>query len=113
MQLEDLQQLASNPKSILSEILGIGSARAKVNEKIVPPAALNSSQLASANSNGGFDSPTVSTAHTNGAAGVTHLGVVGRGVKRVSTNSESAESNPTKKPAIDSSSQDKGDGSSA
>ncbi|XP_022158694.1 NASP-related protein sim3 [Momordica charantia] len=111
--LEDLQQLASNPKSILSEILGIGSARSKVNEKSAPPAALNSSQLASANSNGGFDSPTVSTAHTNGAPGVTHLGVVGRGVKRVSTNSESAESNPMKKPAIDSSSQDKGDGSSA
>ncbi|XP_022928044.1 protein HGV2 [Cucurbita moschata] len=113
--LEDLQQLASNPKSILSEILGIGAAKAKV-EKIAPPlpAVLNSSQMGSANSNGGFDSPTVSTAHTNGAAGVTHLGVVGRGVKRVSTNSESADSShPTKKRATDSSTQDKGDGSSA
>ncbi|XP_038902205.1 NASP-related protein sim3 [Benincasa hispida] len=112
--LEDLQQLASNPKSILSEILGIGSAKANV-EKITPPvpAVFNSSQMGSANSNGGFDSPTVSTAHTNGAAGVTHLGVVGRGVKRVSTKSESADSNPTKKLATDSSSQDKGDGSSA
>lgn len=115
VQLEDLQQLASNPKSILSEILGIGAAKAKV-EKIAPPlpAVLNSSQMGSANSNGGFDSPTVSTAHTNGAAGVTHLGVVGRGVKRVSTNSESADSShPTKKRATDSSTQDKGDGSSA
>ncbi|CAK9315206.1 unnamed protein product [Citrullus colocynthis] len=112
--LEDLQQLASNPKSILSEILGIGSAKANI-EKITPPvpAVFNSSQMGSANSNGGFDSPTVSTAHTNGATGVTHLGVVGRGVKRVSTNSECADSNPTKKLATDSSSQDKGDGSSA
>lgn len=114
VQLEDLQQLASNPKSILSEILGIGSAKANI-EKITPPvpAVFNSSQMGSANSNGGFDSPTVSTAHTNGATGVTHLGVVGRGVKRVSTNSECADSNPTKKLATDSSSQDKGDGSSA
>ncbi|KAL0535929.1 hypothetical protein IC582_024859 [Cucumis melo] len=109
--LEDLQQLASNPMSILSEILGIGSAKPNI-EKITPPvpSVFNSSQMGSANSNGGFDSPTVSTAHTNG---VTHLGVVGRGVKRVSTNSESNDSNPTKKLAKDLSSQDKGDSSSA
>lgn len=114
MQLEDLQQLASNPKSILSEILG--SAKAKI-QKITPPlpVGLTSSQLGLANSNGEFDSPTVSTAHTNSAAaGVMHLGVVGRGVKRVSMNSESGDSNPTKKQAIESSSLDnKGDGSSA
>ncbi|KDP31837.1 hypothetical protein JCGZ_12298 [Jatropha curcas] len=100
--LEDLQQLALNPKSILSEILGMVSAKAKGGEDSAAPAVVNSSQMATANSNGGFDSPTVSTAHTNGAA-VTHLGVVGRGVKRVLMNTGSAESSPMKKTELDSS----------
>ncbi|XP_022775240.1 nuclear autoantigenic sperm protein-like isoform X2 [Durio zibethinus] len=107
--LEDLQQLASNPKSIIAEILGIATARARGSEKSASPAAVSSSQMATANSNGHFDSPVVSTAHTNGAAAVTHLGVVGRGVKRVTG---AVESSSIKKPAIDPSS-DKGDGSSA
>ncbi|XP_057786159.1 NASP-related protein sim3-like isoform X2 [Salvia miltiorrhiza] len=105
--LEDLQQLVSNPKSILSDILGgIISAKARALEKNEP--AMSSSQMGTA-TNGGADSPTVSTAHTNGAAGVTHLGVVGRGVKRV-VMSSTAQSNPAKKPAIDSSND--GDGGS-
>ncbi|KAF2283650.1 hypothetical protein GH714_013255 [Hevea brasiliensis] len=98
--LEDLQQLALNPKSILSEILGIAAAKARSGEKSAAPAVINSSQMATANSSGGFDSPTVSTAHTNGAA-VTDLGVVGRGVKRVSMSTGSAESSPMKKPTLD------------
>jgi HAT1-interacting factor 1 len=65
--------------------------------------------MATADSSGDFDSPTVSTAHTNGSSGVTHLGVVGRGVKRVLTNSGTAESSPMKKPALDSS-ENKADG---
>ncbi|KAI6695319.1 hypothetical protein NL676_023029 [Syzygium grande] len=98
--LEDLQQLAANPTSILTEILGIASAKAKEIEKKASSAAMSSSRIGTVDSNGDFDSPTASTAHTNGAAGVTHLGVVGRGVKRVSMT---AQSGPTKKPAVDSS----------
>ncbi|KAM1179387.1 hypothetical protein ACFX2J_018432 [Malus domestica] len=104
--LEDLQQLASNPKSILAEIMGFVSAKAKGTEKSESPSVISSSRMGTADNNGGFDSPTVSTAHTNGASGVTHLGVVGRGVKRVLMNTGSGESSASKKPALDSS-QDK------
>lgn len=107
--LEDLQQVALNPKSILSEILGMAAAKSRGSEKSASQAVMSSSQMGTANSIGGFDSPTVSTAHTNGSSGVTHLGVVGRGVKRVLTNSGTAESSPGKKPALDSS-ENKGDG---
>lgn len=103
LQLEDLQQLVSNPTSILSEILGMVSAKAKGADKGASPSVMSSSQIATVNSHGGFDSPTVSTAQSNGAAGVTHLGVVGRGVKRVSMNSGTAESSSIKKPKLDSS----------
>ncbi|XP_027359691.1 NASP-related protein sim3 [Abrus precatorius] len=104
--LEDLQQLVSNPKSILSEILGIAAAKAGCAK--ASPGTVSSSQLATANSGGGFDSPTISTAHTNGSAGVTHLGVVGRGVKRAS-NAGAADGSTAKKPALESTG-DKGDG---
>ncbi|XP_042066390.1 NASP-related protein sim3-like [Salvia splendens] len=98
--LEDLQQLVSNPKSILSDILGgIMSAKARALEKNEP--AMSSSQMGTVTTVGA-DSPAVSTAHTSGDAGVTHLGVVGRGVKRV-VMSSTAESSPAKKPAIDTS----------
>ncbi|KAJ6366984.1 hypothetical protein OIU77_003377 [Salix suchowensis] len=80
--LEDLQQLVLNPKSILSEILGMVAAKGKGGEKSAFPTAMSSSQMGTATSSGGFDSPTMSTAHTNGVSGVTDLGVVGRGVKR-------------------------------
>lgn len=99
--LEDLQQLISNPKSILSEILGLAAAKAGAG-KPSSSSGVGSSQMATANSSGGFDSPTVSTAHTNGSAGVTHLGVVGRGVKRTSSASV-AEASPMKKPSLESS----------
>ncbi|XP_012489157.1 uncharacterized protein LOC105802203 [Gossypium raimondii] len=110
--LEDLQQLVSNPKSIVAEILGMASARARGSEKSASPSVLSSSQMAPANSDGHFDSPTVSTANTSGVPAVTHLGIVGRGVKRVLTSTAMVESNPIKKPAIEPSS-DKGDSSSA
>ncbi|KAI9089019.1 hypothetical protein K1719_029298 [Acacia pycnantha] len=99
--LEDLQQLISNPKSILSEILGLAAAKAGAG-KPSSSSGVGSSRMATANSGGGFDSPTVSTAHTNGPAGVTHLGVVGRGVKRTS-NASVAEANSMKKPSLESS----------
>ncbi|KAM1062968.1 hypothetical protein EV1_026972 [Malus domestica] len=110
--LEDLQQLASNSKSILVEILGLASAKAKGTEKSESSAVVSSSRMGTADNNGGFDSPTVSTAHTNGASGVTHLGVVGRGVKRVLMNAGSGESSASKKPALDSS-EDKGEGNTS
>jgi len=107
LQLEDLQQLVSNPKSILAEILGIAAAKAG-NGKESSLGMVSSSQLATVKNNGGFDSPSISTAHTNGSGGVTHLGVVGRGVKRAS-NASPAEGSTPKKPALEST-EDKGDG---
>ncbi|KAK7406614.1 hypothetical protein VNO78_08243 [Psophocarpus tetragonolobus] len=104
--LEDLQQLVSNPKSILSEILGIAAAKAS-NGKESSPAMVSSSQLATSHSGGGFDTPTISTAQSNGSGGVTHLGVVGRGVKRAS-NASLAEGSAQKKPTLEST-EDKGD----
>ncbi|KAI9165898.1 hypothetical protein LWI28_022529 [Acer negundo] len=102
--LEDLQQMILNPRSILSEILGMAAAKtnSKGNEKIASSAAVSSSRMGIATGSGEFDSPTASTAHTNAAAApVTHLGTVGRGVKRVSTSSGSGESTAMKKPALD------------
>lgn len=108
LQLEDLQQLVSNPTSILSDILEMISAKARGTEKNAPPPAISSSQLGVSSSSGNLDSPTVTT-QTNGAAGVTNLGVVGRGVKRVVMNSITVESSPLKKPELDLTA-DKGDG---
>ncbi|GAB2279697.1 hypothetical protein Dimus_014339 [Dionaea muscipula] len=109
--LEDLQQLVSNPTSILSDILGMmmTKQKAKGGENPAPSASASSSRIAAVNSNGGFNSPTMSTGHTNGTPGVTHLGVVGRGVKRVVTTSASVdmESSPAKRPATDSKEEDK------
>jgi HAT1-interacting factor 1 len=108
LQLEDLQQLIANPKSILAEIL----ASAKAGSGKEPSLArVSSSQLATENSSGSFDSPTISTAHTNGSAGVTHLGVVGRGVKR-SSNASVAEASISKKPALETT-EEKSDGGNA
>ncbi|CAK9158718.1 unnamed protein product [Ilex paraguariensis] len=112
--LEDLEQLVSNPTSILSDILGMMSAKVRGAEKSAASSVMSSSQMATASSSGGFESPTVSTAHTIGAAAgvVTHLGVVGRGVKRVLMNSGTAESSANKKPALDSP-PNKGNGNSS
>ncbi|CAL1380442.1 unnamed protein product [Linum trigynum] len=100
--LEDLQQLAVNPKSILQEILGMAAARARGDDqKTASPGLGSSSSRFAMNRNAGeSESPTVSTAHTNGDdGGVTHLGVVGRGVKRVLM----APISPAKKPAVEAS----------
>ncbi|KAH1082192.1 hypothetical protein J1N35_021953 [Gossypium stocksii] len=100
--LEDLEQLISDPKSIIAEIQGRASGKARGGENNASPAAVNSSHMSPANSNvDHFDSPTVSTAHTNGATAVTHLGIVGRGVKRVLMSAGAIESSSIKKPAID------------
>ena len=78
----------------------MAAAKARVNEQAAASAAASSSRIGAAN-NGDFDSLTVSTAQTNGISGITHLGVVGRGVKRVIMNSGNVESSATKKPALD------------
>ncbi|KAL2552089.1 Tetratricopeptide repeat (TPR)-like superfamily protein [Forsythia ovata] len=110
--LEDLHQLVSNPTSILSDILGMMSAKARGAEQNALSMASGTSQTGIANIAGAIESPTVSTAHTNGAAGVTHLGVVGRGVKRVVMNSGTEESSVSKKPCVDPS-PNNGDGSAS
>ncbi|KAI3452093.1 hypothetical protein Pfo_008758 [Paulownia fortunei] len=103
--LEDLQQLVSNPTSILSDILGMMSAKARAAEKNAVSVAMSS------RTGEHTESPTVSTAHTNGASGITHLGIVGRGVKRVLMSSAS-DSSPVKKPLMDPSSNNS-DGSAS
>ncbi|KAL1188886.1 hypothetical protein V5N11_001001 [Cardamine amara subsp. amara] len=120
--LEDLKQQAENPKQILAELMGIASAKASASDKIAAATTageMNSSRMGTVNTNFGKDleSPTVSTAHTGTAAGggassgVTHLGVVGRGVKRVLLNQTSVESSASKKPAPEPS--NKADGNSS
>ncbi|TYI56454.1 hypothetical protein E1A91_D11G211700v1 [Gossypium mustelinum] len=100
--LEDLEQLISDPKSIIAEIQGMASGKSRGGENNASPAAVNSSHMSPANSNvDHFDSPTVSTAHTNGAMAVTRLGIVGRGVKRVLMSAGAVESSSIKKPTID------------
>ncbi|KAF8410605.1 hypothetical protein HHK36_003137 [Tetracentron sinense] len=69
--LEDLQHLVLNPTSIFFEALKMVPAKAMSNEKSTIPKVMRSSQMGTANSGGDFDSPTVSTAHTNGTGGVT------------------------------------------
>ncbi|CAD5330193.1 unnamed protein product [Arabidopsis thaliana] len=117
--LEDLKQQAENPKQVLAELMGMVSAKPNASDKVVPAAAeMSSSRMGTVNTNFGKDleSPTVSTAHTGAAgggaaSGVTHLGVVGRGVKRVLMNTTSIESSASKKPALEFS--DKADGNSS
>ncbi|ONK60146.1 uncharacterized protein A4U43_C08F14870 [Asparagus officinalis] len=104
--LEDLQQILPDPRFIFSEIMKrmsstLPSSDANFSNKESTSTSLNASQMAV--TTGGFDSPTVSTAATNGGGAVTHLGVVGRGVKRASLNPVSAKP-LSKKPSLDSSS---------
>ncbi|KAK9750026.1 hypothetical protein RND81_02G167700 [Saponaria officinalis] len=99
--LEDLQQLVSNPSSILSDILGLMVAKARTNEQAVASAGASSSRMGVATNNGDFDSATVSTAHTSGTPEVTHLGVVGRGVKRMVLTPTGVEPSSAKRPALD------------
>ncbi|XP_042517715.1 NASP-related protein sim3 [Macadamia integrifolia] len=101
--LEDLQQLVLTPSSIFSEVLKMVSAKATGNQKCAPSTALSSSQMGTVQESVGFDSPTVSTGHTKETVSVTHLGVVGRGIKRPLTNPGSTEPSPLKKPLQDSS----------
>ncbi|KAL6499210.1 hypothetical protein OROHE_026238 [Orobanche hederae] len=109
--LEDLQQLVSNPKHALADILGIMmSAKAKATEESALSVGMSSSRMGTCVTAGSTTSEVVSTAGTNGASGVTHLGVVGRGVKRVVMSS--TEQPVPKKPSIDPSSNNGDDSTS-
>ncbi|XP_038971656.1 protein HGV2-like [Phoenix dactylifera] len=104
MQLEDLQQIKSNPSSVVSEVLKVFASKSTSGENNQPESAARSLFFSSSQmgTGVGFDSPSISTAAMN--RGVTHLGVVGRGIKRATISSVSAEPSP-KKPMLDSSSE--------
>lgn len=112
--LEDLHQLVLNKKSLLSDLMYMMAAKdiEKAAATAAAPVEMSSSQMGTANSNGCFESSTVSTAQTNGAAGVTHLGVVGRGVKRVLMDPSTSNSSPVKKPSVEPS-QNNSDGNAS
>ncbi|KAL5715074.1 hypothetical protein ACHQM5_016952 [Ranunculus cassubicifolius] len=118
--LEDLQQLVVQPNTFVAEFLKMIAAKAAGNgsssEAAAPSqlgannsSAFGSSQLGANSSGGGsgtgFDSPTISTAHTKASGGdgvVQHLGVVGRGVKRVVlSTATSTDSVASKRPALE------------
>ncbi|XP_051114784.1 NASP-related protein sim3 [Andrographis paniculata] len=112
--LEDLQQLVSNPKSILSDILGIISAKAEAAGGKAISGAGSSTETATVITGGTANSTIVSTAQTSSTSEVTHLGVVGRGVKRVVMSSTSVEEpKPAKKPSMDPSSDNCNNGNSS
>lgn len=101
MQLEDLQQVVLNPKSVLSDFLkmvaaskstggGIGTSSTEGKVRSAPGSSSSRVGVAGVDS----DSPTVSTAATEG--NVTHLGIVGRGVKRAIVTPTSVESSAKK-----------------
>ncbi|CAL9168315.1 unnamed protein product [Musa hybrid cultivar] len=98
--LEDLQQILMNPRSVVSEVMKLIASKQPYDEKNAPSASrassLNSLQMGA--TNGGFDSPTISTAASNG--GVMDLGVVGRGIKRATIKPIDAEPSQ-KKPMLD------------
>ncbi|XP_020592116.1 protein HGV2 [Phalaenopsis equestris] len=98
--LEDLQQLMSNPKSILIELLKRNDSTLTSGEKSAirdfsRSSSVSSSQMA-AIEGGSFDSPTISTA-ANG--GFTDLGVVGRGIKRAIVTPTGTEPTLKKSPS--------------
>ncbi|URE38919.1 Nuclear autoantigenic sperm protein (Histone-binding) [Musa troglodytarum] len=102
--LEDLQQTLMNPRSVVSEVMKLIASKQAYDEKNAPSASrassLNSSQMGA--TNGGFDSPTIATAASNG--GVMDLGVVGRGIKRATIRPIDAEPSQ-KKPMLDKSTE--------
>ncbi|KAK1299726.1 hypothetical protein QJS10_CPB13g00143 [Acorus calamus] len=109
--LEDLQQLMTNPKTRLAELMQMISSKLPSVEKSSSSSSgskattsdtVNSQNGPTAGDTTGFDSPKVSAAGTNG--GVTNLGVVGRGIKRATVVPISAEPCP-KKPLLDSSAE--------
>ncbi|KAG1368529.1 protein HGV2 [Cocos nucifera] len=105
LQLEDLQQIKSNPSPIVSEVMKAFASKSSSGENNLPQSAgrclsLSSSQMGTTGVS--FDSPSIATAATNG--GVTHLGVVGRGIKRATVSPVGAEPS-LKKPILDSSSE--------
>ncbi|XP_010941898.1 uncharacterized protein [Elaeis guineensis] len=103
--LKDLQQIKSNPSPIVSGVMKAFASKSSSGENNLPENACRSFSLSSSQmgtTGAGFDSPSIATAATNG--GVTHLGVVGRGIKRATVSPAGAEPS-LKKPMLDSSSE--------
>ncbi|KAH9623600.1 hypothetical protein KSS87_013841 [Heliosperma pusillum] len=92
--LEHLQQQVINSSSTLSDILKMMAAKALSNKQATVSLSASSSSMGVIPNNGAHDSPT------NGNPRITHLGVVGRGVKRVVLSSVGPESSSTKRPAL-------------
>ncbi|KAH9626037.1 hypothetical protein KSS87_014815 [Heliosperma pusillum] len=92
--LEHLQQQVINPSSTLSDILKMMAAKALSNKQATVSLSASSSSMGVIPNNGAHDSPT------NGNLRIAHLGVVGRGVKRVVLSSVGPESSSTKRPAL-------------
>lgn len=97
--LEDLQHVLSDPKSIFSEIMKMAASKSAASARC--DVSITESGLNSSVAGGGFDSPTVlfssstsATTNTNGV-GITHLGVVGRGVKRAASINSVASTTTT------------------
>lgn len=112
--LEDLEQGMSNPMSKVSPVMEMIKAamssdkesKSKLPEAVPRSESLSSSQMGTIYN--GFDSPSVSTtAGDSSASTVTHLGVVGRGVKRAVVQPVSSDEHPSKKPIIEPPSENK------
>ncbi|KAJ4747381.1 Nuclear autoantigenic sperm protein [Rhynchospora pubera] len=112
--LEDLEQAVSNQTSKVSPVMEAIKAafssdkesKLKLPETVPRSESLSSSQMGTIFN--GFDSPTVSTAAGDSSGStVTHLGVVGRGVKRAVVQPVSSDEHKNKKPLMDSSSENK------
>ncbi|XP_072987663.1 NASP-related protein sim3 [Typha latifolia] len=92
--LEDLEQIMANPTSVISDVMKMIASKSSgvknLPESVTRSPSLTSSQMGVISN--GFDSPSVSSA-TNGSS-VTHLGVVGRGIKRATVKPSSVESSP-------------------
>ncbi|XP_078179759.1 tetratricopeptide repeat (TPR)-like superfamily protein [Carex rostrata] len=112
--LEDLEQAVSIPISKVTEVIEVIKAamssdkesKLKLPEAVPRSESLSSSQMGTISN--GFDSPTVSTAAGDSSGStVTHLGVVGRGVKRAVVQPVSSAEHKDKKPLTESSSVNK------
>ncbi|KAF3323969.1 protein NASP [Carex littledalei] len=112
--LEDLEQAVSNPISKVTSAIEVIKAamssdkesKLKLPEAVPRSESLSSSQMGTISN--GFDSPTVSTAAGDSSGStVTHLGVVGRGVKRAVVQPVSSDEHKNKKPLTESSSVNK------
>ena len=109
MQLEDLQQVLLNPKPLFAEMMKMISSDPPSLQKNSSPSVSSSRLSTLVNGSSSSDSTTFPTSATSSAV-VTHLGVVGRGLKRASMTPIPVDSSAVKKnKAFEGSSTDKFD----